>query len=109
MKLNRPSTSLTKAPSITHAIKTEIHDENDENIDRKKAQTAPWGDKNLLQKAEGAFEPIRSPSKKEILIQKKDDTWDRDHSLTLVVDDDDYEQEKEVVEVMSFPIFVLHT
>ena len=101
MKLDCPSTSLTKPPSITHAIETESHDENNENVDRKKAQTASLGDKNPLQKAEGTFEPIRSPITKEILIQKKDDTWNLDHSLTLVVDDDDYEQEKEVVEVKS--------
>lgn len=58
--------------------------------------------KNFLQRAEGAFEPICSPSTKEILVQKKDGIWDLDHSLTLVVDDDDDEQEKEVVEVKSF-------
>jgi hypothetical protein len=80
-------------------VKTEGHNENNE---RKKVQTAPCGDKNFLQKAEGDIEPIRSPSTKELLVQKKDDTWDLDHSLTLVVDDDDYEQEKEIVEVKSF-------
>lgn len=57
---------------------------------------APWEDKNFLQKAEGALEPIPSPSTKEILAQSKGEIWDPDHSLTLVVDDDDYEQEKEV-------------
>lgn len=73
-------------------VKTEGHNEN---TDRKKDQTVSWGDKNFFQMAS---EPIRSPSTKEILVQKKDDTWDLDQSLTLVVDDD-YEQEKEVVEV----------
>lgn len=98
MKLDCHSTSLIKAPGITQAIKTEGHNESNA---RKIAQTALWGDKNFLQKAEGALEPIRSPSTKEIMVQKKDETWDLDHSLTLVVDDD-YEQEKEVVEVKSF-------
>ena len=96
MKLDCHSTSLTEAPSITQAIKTEGHNENNA---RNKAQMAPWEDMNFLQKAEGAFKPIRSPSTKEILVQKKDETWDLDHSLTLVVDDDDYEQEKEFFEV----------
>ena len=74
-------------------VKTEGDNQNN---DRKEAQTASWGDKNFLQKAEGVSEPIRSPSAKEILVPKKDDTWDLDRSLTLVVDDTDYEQEKEV-------------
>jgi hypothetical protein len=98
MNLDCHSTSLTKAPNITQTIKTEGHNEHNA---RKKVQTAPWEDKNFLQKAEGALEPIPSPSTKEILVQKNE-TWDLDHSLTLVVDDDDYEQEIEVVEVKSF-------
>jgi hypothetical protein len=99
MTLDCHSTSLTKAPSTTQTIKTEGHNEHDA---RKKARTAPWEDKNFLQKAEKALEPISSPSTREILVQKKDETWDLDHSLTLVVDDDGYEQEKGVVEVKSF-------
>lgn len=98
MKLDCQPTSLTKAPSLTWGINTEGHNENNA---RKKAQTAPWEDKNFLLKTEGAFALNRSPSTKEILVQKKDETWDPDHSLTLVVDDDDYEQEKEVVEVKN--------
>lgn len=98
MKLDCHSTSLTKAISITQAIKTE---DPDESNNRKKAQTALWRDKIIQQKVEGAFEPIHSPYTNEILIQKKD-AWDLDHSLTLVVDDDDYVQEKEVEEVKSF-------
>jgi len=92
MELDCHTTSLAKVPSITQ---TEDHNENKA---RKKAQTSPWEVMNFPQKAE----PIRSPSAMEILVQKKDDTWDLDHSLTLVVDDDDYEQEKEVVEVKNF-------
>lgn len=99
MELDCHLTSLTKAPSITQAIKTEVHNESNA---RKKAQTASREDKkNLLPKAEGVFEPIRSPSMKEMFVQKKDETWALDQSLTLVVDDDDYEQEK-VVEVKAF-------
>ena len=97
MKLDCHSTSLTKAPGITQAIKTEGHNENNA---RKKAQTALWGD-IFLQKAEEALES-RSPSTKKIMVQKKDETWEPDHSLTLVADKDDHEQEKEVVEVKSF-------
>lgn len=97
MKLDCHSTNLTKAPGITQAIKTEGHNENNA---RKKAQTAPWGDKKILQKAEGALES-RSPSTKKILVQK-DETWEPDHSLTLVANNDDHEQEKEVIEVKSF-------
>jgi hypothetical protein len=105
MKLDCHSTSLTKAPGITQAIKTEGHNENNA---RKKAQTAPWGDRNFLQKAEEALES-RSPSTKKILVQKKDETWEPDHSLTLVADNDDHEQEKEVIEVKSFLFLILTT
>lgn len=99
MTLDCQSTSSTKAQSTTQTIKTEGHNENDA---RKKARTAPWEDKTFLQKAEKALEPISSPPTREILVQKTDETWDLDHSLTLVVDDDGSEQEKEVVEVKSF-------
>jgi hypothetical protein len=95
MKPDRHSTSLTKAPIIAQ-ITTQGHNENKAT---KKAQTAPLKDKNLLQKAEGALDPSRLPSTK---VQKKDETWDNDHSLTLVVDDDYYEQEKENAEVKLF-------
>lgn len=92
MKPDRHSMSLTKVPIIAQ-ITTQGHNENKTT---KKAQTAPWEDKNLLQKAEGAS---CLPSTK---VQRKDETWDNDHSLTLVVDDDYYEQEKENVEVKPF-------
>jgi hypothetical protein len=103
MKFDCHSTSLTKAPSTVQAIKTEGDNENDAG---KKAQKAPWEDKNFLQKADRALEPVRSPSTKEILVMKRDETWDLDHSVTLVVDDDDYEQEK-VVEVKPFVFLFL--
>lgn len=91
MKPDRHSTSPTKASIVTQAITTEGHNENNP---RKKAQLAPWEDKNFLQKAEGTSDPIRLPSTKEILVPKKDETWNHDRSLTLVVGDD-YEREKE--------------
>lgn len=103
MKPDRHSTSLAKTPSVTQAIETQGDKENNA---RKKSQTVPW---DFLQKAEGVLDPIRLPStstSKETLIQE-DETSDHDQSLTLLVDDDDYKQEKEVVEVKSFliPIF----
>jgi hypothetical protein len=101
MTLDCHSASLTKAPNTTQTIKTEGLNEHDA---RKKARTAPWEDKNFLQKAEKALEPISSPPPREILVQKTDETWDLDNSLTLVVDDDGYEQEKEVVEKPSTDI-----
>jgi hypothetical protein len=95
MKPDRHPTSLTKAPIIPQ-ITTQGQNENKAT---EKAQAAPWKDKNLLQKAEGALDPSRLPSTK---VRKKIETWDNDHSLTLVVDDDYYEQEKENVEVNHF-------
>lgn len=100
MKPDRHSTSLGRTPSVTQAIETQGDKENNA---RKKSQTVPW---DFLQKAEGVLDPTRLPStstSKETL----NETSDHDQSLTLLVDDDDYKQEKEVVEVKSFliPIF----
>ena len=35
----------------------------------------------------------------KMMLIHKDETWDNDHSLTLLVDDDDDKGEKEAVEV----------
>ena len=98
IKADRESTTSAKAPTFTQAIATQGHNESKA---RKHVQMALWEDKNFLQKAEGFLEPVRLPSTKEGVIQK-DETSDHDHSITLLVDDDDYKQEKEVVEVKSF-------
>lgn len=99
------STTLTQAPIIAQTITTQGHNENNS---RKKAQTVPWEDKNFQQKTDGALDlAIRLPSTKGIRVQKEDETWDHDHSLTLVVDDNDYTQDKEAVEVKSlFPSLI---
>jgi hypothetical protein len=99
MEPDRHSTSLKKTRITTEAITTQGHNENNA---RRKAQTAPWEDKNFLQKAEGALDSVHLLSVKGVLVQEKDEIWNHDHSLTLVVDNDDHEQEKEVAEVKPF-------
>lgn len=95
MKLESYSTSSAKSP-----ITTQGHHEHNA---RKKIEMAPWEDENFLQKAEGALDSIRLPSAKEILVQK-DETWDHDQTVTLLVDDEDSKEEEELVKLFPFPI-----
>lgn len=103
MKPDNHSTTLGRAPSIPQAVTSPSHSENNARL--KKAQTAPWEEDQNLQSIQGVLDPIRLLSTKEMFIHR-DETWDNDHSFTLLVDDDDHKREKESVEVKSFLLLI---
>ena len=101
MKPDNHSMSLGRASSIPQAIMPPSHSENNARL--KEAQTAPGEEDKNVQNIQEALDPNRLLSTKDMLIHK-DETWDNDHSLTLLVDD---KGEKEAIEVKPFllPIF----